>query len=67
MKDSAFTLFKGIRVISDRFVIDCEDLSDFNSKLSAIVHKGYTIHDAKGVYPSLEEIVFKGSSEVRDV
>jgi len=64
MKDSAFSLFKGIKVVSDRFVIDCENIGDFNTKLSAIVQKGYTIYDAKGVYPSLEEIVFKGSAEV---
>lgn len=64
MKDSAFTLFKGLRVTSDRFIIDCADINDFNSKLSAIVQKGYTVYDAKGVYPSLEEIVFKGSAEV---
>ncbi|HRZ78927.1 MAG TPA: ABC transporter ATP-binding protein [bacterium] len=63
MKDAAFSLFKGIRVSSDRFIIDCQDLADFNSKLAVIVQKGYTVHDAKGVYPSLEEIVFKGSSE----
>jgi ABC-2 type transport system ATP-binding protein len=64
MKDSAFALFKGIRVVSDRFVIDCTDIDDFNSKLSAVVQKGYTIYDAKGVYPSLEEIVFNESREV---
>lgn len=62
MKDAAFSLFKGIRVSSDRFIIDCPDLADFNSKLAVIVQKGYTIHDARGSYPSLEEIVFKGSS-----
>jgi len=64
MKDSAFALFKGIRVVSDRFVIDCTDIDDFNSKLSSIVQKGYTIFDAKGIYPSLEEIVFNESREV---
>jgi ABC-2 type transport system ATP-binding protein len=65
MKDAAFSLFKGIRVVSERFVIDCEDLNDFNSKLSAVVQKGYTVHDASGVYPSLEEIVFSQVEEVR--
>lgn len=64
MKDAAFALFKGIQVVSNRFVIDCESLEDFNSKLSAIVEKKYTIHNAGGVYPSLEEIVFAGSKEV---
>ncbi|MGI6393550.1 MAG: ABC transporter ATP-binding protein [bacterium] len=58
MKDSAFSLFKGIKVISDRFVIECENLDDFNTKLSEIVRKGYTIYDAKGRYATLEEIVF---------
>ncbi len=64
MKDAAFSLFKGIRVVSNRFVIDCEDLDDFNVKLTSIVQKGYTVHDAGGVYPSLEEIVFSQSGEV---
>jgi len=64
MKDAAFALFKGIQVVSNRFVIDCESLEDFNSKLAAIVEKKYTIHQAGGVYPSLEEIVFAGSKEV---
>ena len=64
MKDAAFALFKGVRVVSNRFVIDCGSLEDFNSKLAAIVEKKYTIHNAGGVYPSLEEIVFADSKEV---
>jgi ABC-2 type transport system ATP-binding protein len=63
MKDAAFSLFKGIRVVSDRFVIDCDNLEDFNRKLSAVVEKGYTIHDAGGVLPSLEEIVFTADNK----
>ncbi len=58
MKDAAFALFKGIRVVSERFIIDCDDLDDFNTKLSAIVEKGYPVLNAGGVLPSLEEIVF---------
>ena len=64
MKDAAFSLFKGIQVISDRFVIDCESLEDFNSKLEVVVNKKYTVHQAGGVYPSLEEIVFAEKKEV---
>lgn len=64
MKDAAFSLFKGIRVVSDRFIVDCESLVDFNSKLSTIVEKKYTVHQAGGTYPSLEEIVFSVKKEV---
>lgn len=63
MKDAAFSLFDGVKVVSDRFVIECGDIRDFNEKLADVVSKGYTVFDAKGAYPSLEEIVFKEASE----
>lgn len=63
MKDAVFSLFDGVRIVSDRFVLDCADISDFNSKLAEVVGKGYTVLNAAGSYPSLEEIVFK---EIRE-
>ena len=63
MKDAIFALFDGVRIVSDRFVLDCADISDFNSKLAEVVGKGCTVLNAAGSYPSLEEIVFK---EIRE-
>ena len=63
MKDAVFSLFSGVRLVSDRFVLDCADISDFNAKLAEVVGKGCTVLNAAGSYPSLEEIVFKEITE----
>ena len=63
MRDAVFSLFSGVRLVSDRFVLDCTDIRDFNAKLSEVVAKGYTVFNANGSYPSLEEVVFKEIQE----
>ena len=63
MYDAVFSLFSGVRLVSDRFVLDCTDIRDFNAKLSEVVAKGYIVFNANGSYPSHEEVVFKDIQE----
>lgn len=66
MRDSLFALFKGAKVVSGRFLLKCDDLDDFNAKLSLMLQKGCTVYNARTHYPSLEEVVFKDFREKND-
>lgn len=63
MTETIFSLFAGVKIVSDRYLLECSDINDFNSKITDIVKRGFMIYNAKADYPSLEEIVFNTSGE----
>ena len=57
-RDSVFAFFKGVTVVKDRYQITVETEDEMNRTLGTVIEKGYTVHEAGGIFPTLEDIVF---------